>query len=412
MKKTFLLLFGLIGALCANATNTITVYSWSSNGTVTENGGTVSYLNGPSNTERVNVEHTFNTYTSKTEYTENTYYTLEVDGAYASMTTETPSTSSGYLQFVLDDAFQKGDKITITGYRHKSSNSITSSYYASLYMLFGDDVSDKSVNITQTDGLAWPNLYSSSSRNDYCGDGNAQTTIDFTVPDGAAGMNVFNISRYYQKAPIYITSIKVTREVSPSATYSTTCAAGCINTFCYPYTVKTPSGATFYKFLGQKDDYVYGEEVTDDELEAGFPYLYVPESTSITCEVTGSDYTAAKSSNGLYGNLGVGKKISGHDYMLFTTTGLKYCTSVNYNYVKQYGCYVVAAKIADLGSSSSAKAVKLLTVEEDESETATGITSVQSASANAPMYSVSGQRISNVQKGQIYIVKGKKYIAK
>ena len=418
MKKTFLLLSGLVCALFANADEQV-VYSWSSTeGTVSETGGTVTAEHGSETTTYINNCKTVKTYTGSTTtaFYETNYYTLYVCGENNYYQGDAGDKVS-YFKFTFDDNLKAGDKILITGFRYKgNTSSADSSTGAALQFVFGTLGSSDTYTINQESGQYWPNLYSQRLRNDYLDDGNEPGTVEIEVPSGAAGKNVLNVSKYSSNSNsstyLYITEFKVVREATADAVPTEiSCTANYINTFCYPYTVSKPSGATFYKFAGTKDGYVYGEEVEGD-LVAGYPYIFVPTGSSISLTRTDNteQYTVAQNSNGLYGNLGAGKTIQGHSYMIFTTAGLVYATTGNYNTVKQYGCYAVASEIPELTESSNAKVHKLLSI---ESDTETAISSVKAADGQAaPMYSISGQRITSLQKGQMYIVNGKKYIAK
>lgn len=429
MKKTFLLLFGLVSALCANADHDITVYSWSSpNGTVVETGGEVAYANGT--TTLVNSQDLVN-FPQEVGYgeTAKTYHTLKVTGKYGNMYSTSKMEACGYFKFTLDENLQKDDKVVITAFRCNPTESKT----ASFHVLFNTAKITSSnyntaskISAGKEGGSYWPNLYADADIDDYDNDGNDPKSYTITVTSSMAGSNIFYVTRKLSNSILYITSLKVVRSVSDedyAASYPETqeisCQAGYINTFCYPFTT-TASGATFYKLLGQKDGYVYGEKVAEgSSLTAGFPYLYVPTGSNITINRTNMDeeMVAASSSNGLYGNYSDSKQIkngSTAEYMIFNADGLVFATDMNYNTVKQYGCYVKYSELTKLTESQSAKASKLFTVDTDEveSSTVTGIADVQKASLTAPMYSISGQRLGSLQKGQIYIMNGKKYIAK
>ena len=148
-------------------TSTIsTIYSWESNGTATENGGTASG--------------------SRVNYSNGGYHTLCVYGGKRKF-------EDGSIQIDLDDALVGGDIITIIGYINPSEEK-----YVNLYFGF-----DNNYNVEDT------YIYGD---NDNITRGGSISTHTVTVPIGAAGSKVLKITRGARtQTNVFITKLTVTR---------------------------------------------------------------------------------------------------------------------------------------------------------------------------------------------------------
>lgn len=112
MKKIFTLITMMVLAIAANA-EVKTLYSWESpEGTVSEQGGTIAYVNGDG--DRLN-------------YTNASYYTICLNGKKANIN-DAPSANAGHMVITFDEPLKKGDEIAFTCYYNKGEQKNVSAW--------------------------------------------------------------------------------------------------------------------------------------------------------------------------------------------------------------------------------------------------------------------------------------------
>ena len=370
------------------------MFQWTSpNGKVSLTGGSMVYTNGD-NGLKINVEDADN-------ITGSTLFTILVDGQYSHQNDAVKSTASGRITVNFMDPLEKGDILTITGYQN---NTLTDGRSTLNIEMGGSVFSEGDEYI----GF-WPNLAKG-------GDESASpAAYSFTIGDEWAGQTSMTLTLAEGEAPIYITEITVTRDLeNVEMSRLIVCEEGYLNSFCYPYTVTCDEDVQFYYFDGIKNGYVYGTPVEGNVLEAGVPYLYVPNTSNITVERTDpSEYSvSSKHYHGIYGNYIIGLKLYGNQYKVLSTDGLVFCSDQGTT-IKRYGCYFKDSEISRT-YTTSAKAVCLSSAAAFfENAQTTGIDIINMAKANnTPVYNLSGQRVSTPQHGGVYIVNGKKVVMK
>jgi len=98
-------------------------------------------------------------------------------------------------------------------------------------------------------------------------------------------------------------------QLVPTDYTRTEISSGQIGTICLPFATKAYSGATFYTLTCKETDgagdpaKVYYEEV-NGQLEAGKPYIYVPDNNATTLSFTAAEGTQATTPNNYNGLIG------------------------------------------------------------------------------------------------------------
>ena len=162
----------------------------------------------------------------------------------------------------------------------------------------------------------------------------------------------------------------------------------------------TVAGSSVYEFTGIYNNEIYGKAVS--EIEAGKPYIVLKGSVSLTPKNDGVTAIQGQNYNGFYGVAGNDEPYvcTDNSYMVFYQGTLWYAN--NSTCSKGHG-YFVVSEIPTGEPASNAKRLFGL-------NSATGINAVGTAQSNdAPVYNLSGQRVSKAQKG-IFIVNGKKVV--
>lgn len=193
-------------------------------------------------------------------------------------------------------------------------------------------------------------------------------------------------------------------------------------TFCLGYETISTVGAKFYDILAvQKDGDEYKtiilQEVADQQhLVAGKAYIFKPEegSTQLRCTYWDGARKDAIVAPGLVGNLIKNDfKVPVGDYIL---TGNKIKKVVGNNYINLNRAYITGfGKLhEDVEYSDPSKIVFFGfdgDIEEGEATEVEFVISDPEKNQNV-LYNVAGQRISQPVRGQIYIMNGRKYIAR
>ncbi|MBR5351836.1 MAG: hypothetical protein IK124_11475, partial [Prevotella sp.] len=155
-----------------------TIYSWSadSEGTITENGGKAVATDGQS-----------------VGFSNKGYTTIRVSTKKANVDTEN-------IEITLDNALEKGDVITVTGYKNKNEDG----KLVSLFIKF--EKGEPYFNDEET----WVNICDENGT-DFDNDGNTPNTNTYTVAEDAAGSKTIKLSRSKANTNLFITSFVITR---------------------------------------------------------------------------------------------------------------------------------------------------------------------------------------------------------
>lgn len=157
------------------------VYSWESNGEVSQFGGTI--VNTGDERDNVNYANTWG---------DVTYYTICVRGKKANIMDQDNTANASRIELTLDGGFKAGDQIAVTGYYNKGEEKAVS-----LYMLFPGN------NVEIADNGPWYDIQTSTS---------APSTNVFTVPAEADGQQTLYMSRNSAGTNLFITKLQVIRE--------------------------------------------------------------------------------------------------------------------------------------------------------------------------------------------------------
>lgn len=161
------------------ATNTI--YSWSadSEGTITEIGGKAVATDGVS-----------------VGFSNKGYTTIRVSTKKADVATSN-------IEITLDKPLEKGDVITVTGYKNKNEDG----KLVSLFIQFENG--EPFFNDEET----WVNI-NDENGTDFDNDGNTPNTNTYTVAEDAAGSKTIKLARSKANTNLFITSFVITRSSS------------------------------------------------------------------------------------------------------------------------------------------------------------------------------------------------------
>ncbi len=185
--------------------------------------------------------------------------------------------------------------------------------------------------------------------------------------------------------------------------------------FIVPFDIPAEKAATlgkFYTYEKYENETVYFAEETEG-VQANIAYFFAPakDITSISlnsAKIKATTSMADATNPSAYGLYGTYKKIAvpegAYGYATSAEGEDKFVRAGTGSYVNAFRCYLW------LGSGASAsKANAIFGFDE-----ATGINAekAERLDLNAPMYNLRGQRITSPQKGEIYIMDGKKVMFK
>lgn len=157
------------------------VYSWESNGEISQFGGTI--VNTGDERNNVNYANTWG---------DVTYYTICVRGKKANINDQDGSANASRIELTLDGGFKAGDQLAITGYYNKGEEKTVT-----LYMLFPGN------GVEIADNGPWYDIQTSAS---------APSTNVFEVPAEADGQQTLYMTRNSAGTNLFITKIQVIRE--------------------------------------------------------------------------------------------------------------------------------------------------------------------------------------------------------
>lgn len=157
------------------------VYSWESNGEVSQFGGTI--VNTGDERDNVNYANVWN---------DVTYYTICVRGKKANVNDQDGTANASRIELKLDGGFKAGDQIAITGYYNKGEEKTVT-----LYMVFPGN------GVEIADNGPWYDIQTSAS---------APSTNVFEVPAEADGQETLYMTRNSAGTNLFITKLQVIRE--------------------------------------------------------------------------------------------------------------------------------------------------------------------------------------------------------
>ena len=199
--------------------------------------------------------------------------------------------------------------------------------------------------------------------------------------------------------------------------------AGRISTVCIPYASHCVRNATFYRLVTKDTDMngdaesVTIEEVT--ELEAGMPYVFIPESDRVLVYYTEEDAAAyAGEAYGLHGTYvditdgaegSPGNVLEGN-YMLVSNK-IRLCGG--HARLAANRAYIVMSEVPETGSAEAPTPIpgrrRIVVGRSDEPSVVTGLEDNAGAEPkDNEMYDVLGRRVSGTAAHGIYIINGKK----
>lgn len=176
-------------------------------------------------------------------------------------------------------------------------------------------------------------------------------------------------------------------------------------TFAYDAT----ASRDVYEFVGVYNNTVYG--IATKSIVAGKPYIVTASDDDLVLTYeNGTEASEATHYNGFYGVLDGTFTCKGEKYLVFYNGNICYAndggTDVNSGHA-----YFFITEVPNDDSVSTGNAKALFTVDLDDF--ATSINSVTAAlKSNTPVYNISGQRVSSVKNGGVYVVNGKKVVVK
>lgn len=218
-------------------------------------------------------------------------------------------------------------------------------------------------------------------------------------------------------AKLWVDNVKVYYIPATMETYTRTATSSGYGTICLPYAAKAADNVTVYEIASvdnaENPTTLYLSETT--AMEAGKPYIYYAGTDNVAADAVFTQTNTETVSAPVAGenNLtGVFTSYTGlvqdGSYILSSGKWYKVDNSSEFN-LGDNRAYISSFSGMTEGVPAGTS-VKALNVNND----ATAISSVENVSKllNGKIYTLSGQRISNVSKGGIYIVNGKKVLVK
>jgi len=222
-----------------------------------------------------------------------------------------------------------------------------------------------------------------------------------------------------QKGAVMISQITIAWKVD----YTRPLTTGNIGTICLPYAVKENEyiGASFYEIAYKEldangDPYkVFFDEVT--ELEAGMPYIFVPQegAKQVAVLYSGDEVTAAGTKNGLVGTFisiddneqGNPNNVLEGNYIIYDNQ-LHKC--IEYCGLDPYRAYVDMDQVPDKKNASApAPGRRRIALGNADNKTTTGVDNmVDGNTLREGIYDVLGRKLAAPQGTGFYIINGKK----
>lgn len=391
MKKLFTLFAAAAMTMSVSAE---VIYSWESEGpdAVSQVGGVAT---AKVDEARVNYSN---------EVNGKTYYTICLSGKLGTYP------ESAYVNVTLDQPLAAGDVISVTAYRNKNATGKN----ATVAFLFGGDKNNSSELKEQ-----FPNI-NPEGENDP-----APGTQTIVVPESAAGMTSFDMTRGSAGTNIFITNLTITREggetpEEPSGETRTMTLSG-----SWPQgefgSIETPfemdfdtMTLTLKNFLGAKGDAVCKVEQRDPNAvpTVGTMFNIIPEAGFTETGDLYGDKTYSidgLSSSVIFTADGVNTVKLDNPNVIFTNySSVELATGKQYNFViylfGNYSQWDSAANAWGEVSSMPGYFELKTTVSGDETSAIENI-EVEAADENAPVeyFNIQGMRVENPAAGQLLI---------
>ena len=206
----------------------------------------------------------------------------------------------------------------------------------------------------------------------------------------------------------YLNSIRVTylkKEADPDKSYNRTHTHMNLNTLCFPYTVTSYTGGTFYTMLYKRVESSVPVEVVLEEHEgnlvAGTPYFYMPEGSQLALTYSGARENTPSKVNGVQGIY--------DQYIVPTGSFVAYNGEIravgNNVTLKEYRAYIIMDEVDEESAASApAPGKKLLRIRNADAPAI--ITDIENVSATL------GESQKILRNGQLFIIRdGKTYNA-
>ena len=175
-------------------------------------------------------------------------------------------------------------------------------------------------------------------------------------------------------------------------------------TICLPYGSTEYSGATFFEIAYQETGKVYIDEVTT--LEAGVPYIFQANSSTLTVTCEGEAVADAGSANGLYGTFteiaDVAAHTSNEGYIL-TNNSIRLCEA-NCK-VPANRAYIVLDEISTEQTPAPVNRRRISMSVHGENGT-TGLDNIMTT--DAPVKAIENGQLIIIRNGEKYNVQGQK----
>ena len=192
--------------------------------------------------------------------------------------------------------------------------------------------------------------------------------------------------------------------------YTRTVTADEYGTICLPYASSETSGATFYSIAGKKNE---GSSIVLNEvggnLEAGTPYIFKANGSTITVTFTGEPVAEAKEANGLIGTFVTIDNLQDEWTKLddiYVISGTKFYFVNSAVKCEAYRAFIAMSDVPNATTEAKGD------VELFNASAPTDINGVNFVVANASArYNIAGQKVNSSYKG-IVIMNGKKYLNK
>ena len=211
---------------------------------------------------------------------------------------------------------------------------------------------------------------------------------NITLPAG-------NYDFYYKKNDNKVW-IGICTPATPTPDYTRDVRQGYYGTICLP-TAGQMVGASIFEIAYKDASKIYFDEIVSGEMEAGIPYIFLPNEGVTTLKVfyTEMAVVAAGSRNGLVGSYTQELlAVDGNNYILLNN---QYCEVIGEAYVGENRAYFQLGSIPD-SAPAPAHGVRRVSMGMAGQNTATGMENIDS----------SAQPVKTIINGQLFILRGEK----
>lgn len=231
------------------------------------------------------------------------------------------------------------------------------------------------------------------------------TATDFEFTGSASGQILVLISQAPAKKALYCKSIVVTYEIDdPEPDYTRNVNAGKFGTICLPNGGRI-EGATIFEIAHFKDEQIFFDEISDDTMVAGRPYIFYPNSEASELKVyyTDSENAPAGNYKGLYGS---------YDQSLLTQNAGNYILYNNMYYLVNSEAYVgenrAYIKLGEVPAEEQAPAPGRRRVAMDVQGEQVATTVSSAGYSDQPMKVMMDNRLYIRRAGQLFDMTGNK----